>query len=517
MSLNWRQIYIISIGLRFLFGLSNSYIHPDEHFQSLEVLALKFLGYSTTLPWEFTNAKPIRSFGPLYIFYGPILQLISIFNIDISPIGLLYLFRAQLIIVSWLVTDMCLYRILPTKPERIKAVFFTLTSYITLVHQSHTFSNSLETLLLLVTVMIINDLRFELEALDPKRCNHQKLFCLGILVSIGIFNRVTFAAFLILPSIFVWKYIWRFKFGVLSGSLGFTLSSLGLIYIDTVTYTKQFNMQNLIITPLNSLAYNTDRNNLALHGIHLYYTHIIINFPQMLGPGIIFLLYKFKNSYFKTTPFLTMVSGLLFLSLVPHQEARFLIPLLPLAVSCFDFQNIQGSETTNDAIKSKLSLQPQTVLSKTSKLGNWLIGSWYFFNLIMCILMGLFHQGGVIPVLEYTRTNKPDSFTQIWWRTYSPPSWLLGDDSVSMIRLHETCSDPKVLIDAMGAAHNDIYNLLASHKGQMFVAPISSVNCGFTPGKLKLLWKYDYHIDLDHLNFDSWTCLQPGLGIYEIL
>ena len=75
---------------------------------------------------------------------------------------------------------------LPSKPERIKAIFFTLTSYITLVYQNHLFSNSIETLLLLVTILLIDDLRYVQES--RSRCTkfkqNKNLFYTGVLISL---------------------------------------------------------------------------------------------------------------------------------------------------------------------------------------------------------------------------------------------------------------------------------------------------------------------------------------------
>lgn len=39
------------------------------------------------------------------------------------------------------------------------------------------------------------------------------------------------------------------------------------------------------LTPLNSLAYNLDPANLALHGTHPRWTHVAVNFPLLFGPA----------------------------------------------------------------------------------------------------------------------------------------------------------------------------------------------------------------------------------------
>lgn len=528
MSLSWRHVYITTIILRFFIGLSDSYIHPDEHFQSFEVLTSRFFGFSTSIPWEFASDAPARSFGPLYFFYGPLLWVIKVFGSDISPKGIWYLARLQLVFFSWLVTDMCLYRLLPTKPERVKAVFFTLTSYITLVYQSHCFSNSLETPLLLICLMLINDMRFDLEVRKVTRPDYSRLLYLGIVIALGIFNRVTFPAYLVTVSIFVIRYVWQFKAGIIPLVLGGIIPTVSFIILDTLMFTGELKLDNLIVTPLNNLIYNTNKDNLALHGIHPLYTHILINFPQIMGPLLVVLFYKGKNSYYKTVPFLSLVSGLTILSIVPHQELRFLVPLVPVACCCLDFNRVLGIDTENEEIKQKIisserNVKPEKVLSRKSVLANWIIYCWYAFNIIMCILMGVLHQGGVVPALDYTlKLDKP--YVQIWWRTYSPPSWMLGSSLVEVLTLGEL-NDPllidkkDVIIDAMGAEPTVLYELLSHVKTErklLLVAPVASINCDFDHN-VKKIWDYNFHLDLDHLNFSSAKCLEPGIGIYEII
>ena len=186
-----------------------------------------------------------------------------------------------------------------SKPERIKAIFFTLTSYITLVYQNHLFSNSIETLLLLVTILLIDDLRYVQESKDQDVQNLNKnknLFYTGVLISLGIFNRITFPAFLILPGWFVMKYVLKHYVSGLYLVMGFFSTTALLILVDTILFgninnvvAEPFNVSSYIIAPLNNLLYNARYENLAQHGIHPYYTHILVNMPQILGPGLISL------------------------------------------------------------------------------------------------------------------------------------------------------------------------------------------------------------------------------------
>ncbi|KAG7822811.1 hypothetical protein KL909_003976 [Ogataea angusta] len=204
-----------------------------------------------------------------------------------------------------------------------------------------------------------------------KRISSYKLLLLGFLVAFGIFNRVTFVAWLVLPSIFVFRYGFRNKLQSLLAVQSFLFFCLIFIAADSYYFTGSINTS--IITPLNNLLYNSKTSNLAQHGLHPYYQHILVNYPTMFGP-LIFLAFPFTTNSIRSTSFLTMASGVIVLSLVPHQELRFLIPMVPLWASCV---NISRS-TTNKVF----------------------LVLWIPFNLGMLVFMGKLHQGGVVPALQ---------------------------------------------------------------------------------------------------------------------
>lgn len=76
-----------------------------------------------------------------------------------------------------------------------------------------------------------------------------------------------------------------------------------------------------------------------------------------------------------------VLSGIIGLSIMPHQEARFLCPLLVPLILIFTCK------------------QPK--LSRTF----WL--SWFLFNTITTYVFGVIHQGGLIPAMDllYHQTN----------------------------------------------------------------------------------------------------------------
>lgn len=537
---NWRNTYLFSIAVRFFLALTNSYIHPDEHFQNFEVLTSSILNYTTSIPWEFTSENPARSMGPLYLIYGPILYLVRITGSTFTPLQIWYIMRLQFLVLTWVFTDFLVYRMLPTRPERIKGIFFILTSYVTLTYQQHCFSNSIETILVLLAVYLVDEMRFFTN--EHRRTLVSSYFVLGAVVALGIFNRITFPTFLILPLIFVFNHL-RYSNhklrAILMGCLGFVIPTVSFIVLDS-TYFGQENtgmlilqdpfgdLSKYIITPWNSLKYNSSTQNLAKHGIHPYYTHLLVNFPQLVGPtGLMFLFYK-GNKYLRATPFLSLVSGLLFLSAVPHQELRFLTPLVPLACCCFDLEKFQPVISEKNGTPKKTS--PMIVST--------LMFLWYAFNTILSILMGVLHQGGVIPVLDHFHTSpsllsNDGTSAQIWWRTYSPPSWILGNKNNTLSIITSTSESPtpvdldtkrsQLLIDTMGSDFEYVQGLVnelqESGVSRIYlITPIASYLTSVSePAKYRSVWNYTLHLDLDHLDFGNLKSLTPGIGVYELL
>lgn len=524
----WRSVYFLTFGFRFLLPLFDSYIHPDEHFQTFEPLAGELLGFSTNAPWEFDPANPARSYGVLAMFYSPVILLAQ--HLGLLPLQTWYLARVQLMLISWVVTDWCLYHMLPTKQERFKAIFFTLTSYVSLVYQCHTFSNSMETILVVLTVYLLNELRF-LSALPDEKYKFREVAVLaaaiGVFTAVGVFNRITFPAFFVWPAYQYVKCWYKWKLLAVFTLVPFAAVAYVLIVADTVHFrdlsvwqvvSSPLDWEMYVVTPLNNLVYNSDYSNLAHHGIHPRYTHLLVNLPQLFGPGLAFLCYRFKNRYWNTTPFQAAVSGLVFLSLVPHQELRFLIPIVPLLCCCFDLTTISGSA------------------EKTPAKVSFLLNAWLLFNVLLGLIMGIFHQGGVAPAVDFFHQKlyqESDSLSldvvQIWWRTYSPPTWMLGDNSSSTQFV--TINDDKLqfaldeskqvhVLDTMGLGINHLHDVIALVNATSkiyLITPVASFNQHFQNTPHKRMWREFRHLDMDHIDFTDVRTLQPGLGIFELL
>lgn len=553
----WRLFLSFGILLRLYFSSSPSYIHPDEHFQGPESIADSFFGWATKKSWEFSSAAPARSYFVSWIVYGIPMFFVNLIHRGSrgtlpDPASVLSGLRLAFALGNWVLSDMAIDRLTLTHNHKTAALFFTATSYVTWTYQSHTFSNSIETSVLLWCLVII----YEFKTQQKRTCNFFSRtwdsFLLGTLVAFGIFNRITFPAFLIVPALRLMPFFLKYPFSFVTCTSAFILTSITAVYFDTICFSaysdafsenipslqsssfsavasaavsnfpqsfelflqkcpalsivlNPFSLSSsllesgLIITPLNNLLYNLHSDNLALHGIHARTQHLFANLPQLLGPAVILL---FSKKYIKTIPFQAAFSGIFFLSLVQHQEPRFLVPSIPLLACCLDFYNLQfisdifvkglnwkifdqtklspTKDTTLSTKDKAVELRKKEALKKGKRLFFFI---WMIFNIAMGTLMGIFHQGGVLPVQIFlskltdpnlpsspsfngvflpptspvnplvtddtsaatvtdnsTSTNPITDYVFIWWKTYSPPIWMLGkpDGSVKTIDPVET-------------------------------------------------------------------------------
>lgn len=234
-------------------------------------------------------------------------------------------------------------------------------------------------------------------------------------------------------------------------------------------------LRNPIITPLNNLFYNTKSSNLAMHGTHPRYQHLLINLPELLGPAILLLF---------TTPSMSMnalaaLSGTCFLSCFSHQEARFLLPAVPLVLASVRL--------------------PQRLLRP------W-IAVWIIFNIFLGLFMGIFHQGGVIPAQLFISTQ-PHISEAYWWKTYSPPTWLLGSAGANINTIDLMGLDRELLEDRLCTADRQ------NRGRRVIVAPSSSTfldqfiteaaMAGKSPLQLHEIWAVRRHLNLDDMDFEA--------------
>lgn len=304
---------------------------------------------------------------------------------------------------------------------------------------------------------------------------------------------------------------------------------------------------NPIITPLNNVLYNTRTENLAEHGLHPHYQHLLANLPQLLGPALIVLLsqcYPFTQRTIKSVlinPRLSAATtSILILSIIPHQESRFLLPCVPLLLTCL-----------------KLPTSP--------RLRTLFWSTWITFNVILSVVMGVYHQGGVIPAqlaIPQLITSNLNSTTSahaeiFWWKTYPAPSYLLGSAishpqtnatiSISS-RALQGMSQPSLLstlsdvVQSCDPSLIDRLKLNAVHEEVFLAAPLAAWRLPSdrypsihdftfqieadekTTLQMKSLGMWRQHLNLDDMDFGDdgiWPTLsrvvgRRGLGVWKV-
>lgn len=278
------------------------------------------------------------------------------------------------------------------------------------------------------------------------------------------------------------------------------ITSLVAIYLDSSFYTKnEVTWSSILwhptITPINNIRYNLSRTNLSQHGLHPRYQHILFNLPQLIGPAFILL---FRPE--KSLRFYSAISGIFLLSFFEHQEARFLLPAVPLLLSSISLP------------RNKLYLKIWSI-------------TWIFFNVIFGILMGVYHQGGIVPTQLYL-SKLHEASHALWWKTYSPPIWLLDGKNKSLkthdlmgIKGSEMLQKLTILATCNQRNNSSQYQ---ETEGTYLISPLSAtylesiIDNQMSQGlHFREIWRYKKHLSLDDLDFGKdgfWPTIKRVVG-----
>eukprot|EP00980_Cylindrotheca_fusiformis_P028096 scaffold22580_cov210-Cylindrotheca_fusiformis.AAC.3 len=290
-----------------------------------------------------------------------------------------------------------------------------------------------------------------------------------------------------------------------------------------------------IVTPWNALAYNSSVSNLKEHGLHSRWTHGAVNMFLLYGPMTAIAYLKIisyrwkgevdggkKSKRIHSLCYATLFSGLGFLSLAPHQEPRFLLPLLVPLVVIADQGMFQRKALT---------------------------ALWIAFNVILLVLFGGLHQSGVVRSLLMAGKTLTDQTPSalIYYHTYMPPSFLLRPPPSQKSECrqddeHEqTCRQTSTLFgtleDLNGSDLQTLIESLDSHlscseqpaERHLILAtpPIvetdkfgkvwsfTTRDCNIPDHICQLLWQHNYHLSTEDLpSFDgSIQSLRDGLAL----
>ncbi|XP_055926111.1 GPI mannosyltransferase 4-like isoform X2 [Argiope bruennichi] len=357
----------------------------------------------------------------------------SFYGTSLFPYILLVMPRIIMCFLSFL-NDYLIYKIyvLMKKDHKIPLLLFS-SSYVTIVYLTRTFSNSLEVLFFSHVIFILCKFLFIQKNYENSDENKYtaclKLsFLFGVTLAAGIFNRPTFVCFTAFPVLLFFflilqlgrnfencvLYFVSFVVGIFC--ITFSFIAVDSLYYNKFHYTSLFNLQkHLTVTPLNFILYNINKKNLNSHGLHPYWLHICVNIPLLFSLyGVLMILYLikylikiFKQNFLNLEMFLLLsfATPLFLLSLIPHQEPRFLIPLL------FPFVLLQCYFSSNRIFRKYI-----------------FVYLWCFQNIISILFFGFLHQGGVYLSLSYIHSFLLDhsNCALVFYKTYMPPRYVLG-------------------------------------------------------------------------------------------
>ena len=120
---------------------------------------------------------------------------------EIPPVVVFWTLRVLMFIISFVFGDWAIYELVQSKRHRHVAMLLVASSYVTWTYQTHTFSNSIETLVVAWCLVLIERI-----VDGPQRSSFLASSVLGVFAVFGVFNRITFPAFLLIPGLRLLPY-----------------------------------------------------------------------------------------------------------------------------------------------------------------------------------------------------------------------------------------------------------------------------------------------------------------------
>jgi GPI mannosyltransferase 4 len=341
-------------------------------------------------------------------------------------------------------------------------------------------------------------------------------------------------------------------------TISFAVMSLLIVMIDTSYYNHKasqspddifmslsttsqqhvsLTLRRFVLTPLNAFRYNSQVSNLKEHGLHPRWTHCLVNMFILYGPLtlVAYISMMLRSASWGSTSSSSSSSqqqqpatmtniinshglekqptfqhslndvsqavilfGLAVLSVAPHQEPRFLLPLL-----------------------TPLILVKSTTTLGGASIWKYFITLWIMFNMTLLSLFGVVHQAGVVHSLlgigQSESITLVDDQNQslyiIYWRTYMPPTFLTRTGGSE-----NTCTQDIRVVDLNGSSLSTLLDtieeeLQCSGKQLGLSQQVAST-------RLHLVVPYLTNIDNNNNNFFSFQgerqlCTMPDTLLYD--
>lgn len=133
--------------------------------------------------------------------------------------------------------------------------------------------------------------------------------------------------------------------------------------------------------------------------------------------------------------------------------------------------------------------------------------------------MGTYHQGGIVPTQVFL-SKQADATQAIWWKTYSPPIWLL-DGKNEVLTTHDFMGMKGDLMIKNLTSLANCHEKNPSNSTYL-IAPTSATLLDTYTGNSAVgglvfeeAWRYKQHLNLDDLDFGDdgvWNTLERVIG-----
>ncbi|CAM8942477.1 unnamed protein product [Rhodiola kirilowii] len=379
-----KRVFMLCLVVRVVNSLLvQTYFNPDEHWQALEVAHRVIFGYGH-LTWEWKRG--LRSYLHPLVF-ATLYKLLCFCHLD-TP---WFMARAPRLLQSLFcaVGDLYIYRfsyVLFGHEASRWALFSQLTNWFMFFCFTRTLSNSLETVLTLMSLFYWPCLRAD----SSKLQSVSRTWALS-LAALACAVRPTSAV--------IWLYV-----GILEVFL--THDRLRFIFLETIpigalvlilaSVLDRLFYGSWVLVPLNFLKFNFLSSGGDYYGTHVWHWYFTQGFSAMLFTFLPFSVTGiFQSKYWKLSGLIAWVLGLY--SVLGHKEFRFVLPVLPIALLFSGYSLAAlglnySQRNRNQSSKDRKGSSPKLKLAVLFLLVT---------NIPMALYMSLIHQRGTEDVMNY--------------------------------------------------------------------------------------------------------------------
>ncbi|XP_077870334.1 GPI alpha-1,2-mannosyltransferase 4-like [Saccoglossus kowalevskii] len=466
----------------------NGFVYPDEFFQNPEVIAGDVFGYEVYTPWEYNNNSPCRNIlFPLISSAVPfiLLKILNIFFKDIVTTYTLLIFPRMFMLLVSFILDYCiciLCKLLNINHRKCQILL--TTSFITYVFHCRTFSNSFESILYAVLLVIsiqsiksanehqgINSanqhecsrptnqhecsrptnqhecsrptnqhecVKSSNDQLCIESAKYQHIsycaFKISLVTVFAFFVRPTFLFFAPWPILYFMYHIveilpWKqYSSLVLSVLCGATIPFVFCILLDSCYYTFDISFM---------LQYGIDlQQDFVITPLNfMKYNSNIFNFlDQGIDPYYKHFVYNIPIVFL---PIILSMAHNLYQSIKHHgvlpwfhnidKDHIFLTICILFPVMCLSLCPHQEVRFIIPTLTPLILLYSKT----STDSSKYLITLWICWNVVCGSIFGIVHEGGLLKSLGYIRdlvndSNNVTSYDFIFYHTYTPPKHLLA-------------------------------------------------------------------------------------------